>query len=332
MTLPGDNGPSPIRSTRASFLAYWKPFVPEPLSCELVCAGSKYYLTCGVKPGDAVWIVTAEGPQLLLCGPIEVGWIGGREEAVARVKNDNLFDLPCWVVAREGTAQLIQRIDITPHVPELSFETKTGTTTMNVGEGVTFGQSLQRVRKLTPASAQLLARIWRETALSSSGPARPPEWQAQARREAFEPRSAAEARAFREALIAIREGQPAFRSALVGAYEGRCAITGCDAVEALEAAHVTPYRAEGTSVVENGLLLRADVHTLFDRNLLAVDTTTSPWLVVVAPALRKTVYGELHGVPLRLPTDPRLRPSESALAEHRRQAGLQGLAPPASAP
>src|SRR5258708_1840122 len=41
--------------------------------------------------------------------------------------------------------------------------------------------------------------------------------------------------------IALRRGQQAFRSALLDAYESRCAITGCDCTDALEAAHVYPY-------------------------------------------------------------------------------------------
>jgi putative restriction endonuclease len=64
--------------------------------------------------------------------------------------------------------------------------------------------------------------------------------------------------------IAARRGQAAFRAALIDAYGGRCSITGCDAVEALEAAHISPYKGDHTNDVTNGLLLRADLHTLFD--------------------------------------------------------------------
>ena len=62
--------------------------------------------------------------------------------------------------------------------------------------------------------------------------------------------------------IVLRRGQPEFRRDLIAAYEGRCAVTGCDLVDALEAAHIVPHRGTHTNVVRNGLLLRADIHTL----------------------------------------------------------------------
>jgi hypothetical protein len=71
--------------------------------------------------------------------------------------------------------------------------------------------------------------------------------------------------------IVARQGQFAFRSALLEAYQGRCAVTGCDATAALEAAHLRPYRGPDSNTVTNGLLLRADIHTLLDLRLLAPD-------------------------------------------------------------
>jgi hypothetical protein len=55
--------------------------------------------------------------------------------------------------------------------------------------------------------------------------------------------------------IVARRGQPAFRAALLEAYQGRCAVTGCDAAAALEAAHLRPYRGPDSNSVTNGLLL-----------------------------------------------------------------------------
>ncbi len=99
------------------------------------------------------------------------------------------------------------------------------------------------------------------------------------------------------------------------AYGYRCAITGCDAVQALEAAHIVGYNGPDTNHVSNGLLLRADIHTLFDLKLLAVDTQSMS--VVVAPSLAGTVYGELVGKTLRVPADDASRPSRAALDQHR---------------
>ena len=74
------------------------------------------------------------------------------------------------------------------------------------------------------------------------------------------------------ATVVRRRGQPEFRRALIEAYGGRCAISECDAEAALEACHIRPYMGPKTNALSNGLLLRADLHTLFDLGLLAIDT------------------------------------------------------------
>jgi len=48
-------------------------------------------------------------------------------------------------------------------------------------------------------------------------------------------------------------------------------ISGCNVQEALEAAHIRPYSECGTNKIANGLLLRADLHTLFDLHLMSLD-------------------------------------------------------------
>lgn len=117
-----------------------------------------------------------------------------------------------------------------------------------------------------------------------------------------------------------RRGQPEFRRRLIAAYSGRCAISGCDAVEALEAAHLLPYRGPDTNAVENGLLLRADLHTLFDLGLIAIDPETMG--VLLTPALVSTSYGDLAGKSLLVPSAPKLRPSMEALRLRRQWTGL----------
>lgn len=117
--------------------------------------------------------------------------------------------------------------------------------------------------------------------------------------------------------IVQRRGQGHFRARLVEAYGGRCAISGCDAEAALEAAHVVPYLGARTNVTSNGLLLRADLHTLFDLGLVGVHCLTRT--VVVSAQLQNTVYGSLHGASIREPTEERDRLTEAVLlwrAEH----------------
>ncbi len=107
---------------------------------------------------------------------------------------------------------------------------------------------------------------------------------------------------------------------MLAAYQYRCAITGCDAVEALEAAHITPYRGDHTNHVQNGLLLRADLHSLFDLGLVSIDPKTMT--VVIAADLVGTTYGEFAGMDLSLLSDPEQRPSTDALAKHFEWSGI----------
>ncbi len=111
--------------------------------------------------------------------------------------------------------------------------------------------------------------------------------------------------------IVQRRGQPRFRAGLIEAYDGRCSITGCDAVQALEAAHITPYLGEHSNHVSNGLLLRGDIHTLFDLDLIAVEPVTLK--VKVADSLLETSYSELNNRQLHLPNDENARPSNAAI-------------------
>ena len=125
-------------------------------------------------------------------------------------------------------------------------------------------------------------------------------------------------RIFRQ--IAQRQGQTGFRNSLLDAYQGRCAITNCNVAETLEAAHIYPYRGVTTNHVTNGLLLRADIHTLFDLGMIAIDTRD--FSVVVAGALCGTSYAELEGTQLTLPMQDASRPSERALEWHRERSAL----------
>jgi hypothetical protein len=98
--------------------------------------------------------------------------------------------------------------------------------------------------------------------------------------------------------IVERRGQQSFRRKLIEEHHGRCVVTGCDAVAALEAAHIIPYLGPQSDHVSNGLLLRADIHTLFDLDLIRIHPESLK--VVLAPPLRGTCYGEIEGRPLSI--------------------------------
>ena len=117
------------------------------------------------------------------------------------------------------------------------------------------------------------------------------------------------------AEVKRRQGGPRFRRALLNAYEGRCAMTGYDAPPALEAAHIVPYRGPQTNHPANGLLLRADMHDLFDMGLVAVETDTMR--LRLAADLAGTKYEPYEGERLLLPRDKAVRPSIEALERHR---------------
>jgi putative restriction endonuclease len=71
-------------------------------------------------------------------------------------------------------------------------------------------------------------------------------------------------------LVAPRLGQGTFRVMVTDAYERRCAVTGEKTLPVLEAAHIKPYAGDGDHDIQNGLLLRSDLHTLYDRGYLTV--------------------------------------------------------------
>ena len=134
---------------------------------------------------------------------------------------------------------------------------------------------------------------------------------------AFDPTNDTDARERTISAIVIRYGQPAFRRRLINLYDGRCAISDCQVEAALEAAHVLPYRGRNTNQPSNGLLLRADLHTLFDLGLIAVDSATMT--VRIAPELEGTCYQVYAGKKLRLPSDPASHPDCEALDKHRKR-------------
>lgn len=67
-----------------------------------------------------------------------------------------------------------------------------------------------------------------------------------------------------------RLGQSSFRTAILAAYERRCAITGERTLPVLEAAHIRPFADLQAHDVRNGLLMRSDLHSLFDAGLVTV--------------------------------------------------------------
>jgi predicted restriction endonuclease len=88
-------------------------------------------------------------------------------------------------------------------------------------------------------------------------------------------------------------------------------VTACGVEALLEAAHITPHAALTDYHVSNGLLLRSDIHTLFDEDLLAIDDR---YRVRLSPALRHSEYWTYEGRQLhRLPEKSGDQPDRDAL-------------------
>ena len=103
-------------------------------------------------------------------------------------------------------------------------------------------------------------------------------------------------------------------------------VSGCGIVDLLEAAHIAPYRGPEYNHLENGLLLRADIHTLFDLNLLRIEPGSLK--VMFHPVALDGDYNHLEGVTLRTGLK---KPSPSCL-QLRYLAAILGPAEPTRPP
>lgn len=119
-------------------------------------------------------------------------------------------------------------------------------------------------------------------------------------------------------LIRPRLGQGAFRVLVTDVYGRKCAITGERTLPALEAAHIRPYAEGGSHEARNGLLLRRDIHSLFDAGYV---TVTPDHRFEVSRRIREEFengrhYYALHGQAVRPPEAPHSAPDPAALAWH----------------
>ncbi|SHN02048.1 HNH endonuclease [Cryptosporangium aurantiacum] len=113
--------------------------------------------------------------------------------------------------------------------------------------------------------------------------------------------------------VRVRKGQSGFRQELLRMHGNVCAISGPQPREALQAAHLYLYADSGKHDTAGGLLLRADLHLLFDNWRIAVDPST--WTVEVDPALYH--FPHLHAFQgAKLQVSPSQAPNPEYLQEH----------------
>lgn len=120
------------------------------------------------------------------------------------------------------------------------------------------------------------------------------------------------------AQVKERRAQGAFRVMVLDAYGRRCSITGERTLPVVEAAHIQTYVSEDSNHIQNGIALREDVHTLFDKGYVGVD---EDYRFIVSPRLKAEYengkeYYRFHGQPIRLPDKRGLAPSKEAIRWH----------------
>jgi putative restriction endonuclease len=121
-----------------------------------------------------------------------------------------------------------------------------------------------------------------------------------------------------EFIARARLGQGTFRILVTDAYNRRCAMTGEKTLPVLEAAHIRSFSEGGPNRTSNGLLLRSDLHTLFDSGYM---TVSPDFRIEVSPRIHEEFdngreYYALHGRPLTIPENPAERPARDFLEWH----------------
>lgn len=120
-------------------------------------------------------------------------------------------------------------------------------------------------------------------------------------------------------IVHPRLGQGSFRILLTDTYERRCAVTGERTVPVLDAAHIKPYTISRRHELSNGLLIRSDLHRLFDEGYITVDPADRK--IIVSKRIREEFengkeYYRLEGLVLREPIQPLHRPTAENLEYH----------------
>ena len=119
-------------------------------------------------------------------------------------------------------------------------------------------------------------------------------------------------------LILPRLGQGAFRVMVTDIYQRRCAVTRERTLPALEAAHIRPYGDGGSHEARNGLLLRRDIHSLFDSGYV---TVTPDFHFEVSRRIKEEFengrdYYALHGRLIDAPEEAAQKPDPVVLSWH----------------
>jgi hypothetical protein len=139
------------------FLAYWKP---NTAAANLAHGGRLQHAASNqygkVYPGDSVWIVTTRDGELRLLGRIIVNQITDGDTAAKRLGKANLWAADYHIISDDAEATPIRDVDIAEIASQLRFVSRMGNDRLDVSNSKIRSQQLQRMRELTPESAQSL--------------------------------------------------------------------------------------------------------------------------------------------------------------------------------
>lgn len=276
--------------------AHWGP-IPEgaPFLFKLhapnnYIVGGGYFVKHTVLPLSLAWLAYGDknGTETLM----------QLRNVIAQYRRDRHVDVPhdpaigCTLLAQPFYWPKDQWIPVPSEWP------------MNLVQGMTLNSEDGEMGQELWAKVQpRLAGEWERSSVASAGPGTNEE----------------RARYGTPQIVKPRLGQGAFRVLVTDAYHRKCAITGEKTLPVLEAAHIKPYAEEGPHAINNGLLLRSDLHILFDRRYLAVDQDLK---VRVSPKIREEFengrdYYIYDGQKLKVvPEKPGEEPSREYLEWH----------------
>jgi len=132
----------------------------------------------------------------------------------------------------------------------------------------------------------------------------------------FDPSNLEDKRHYSLKTLVLRRGQKKFRNQLLNLYQNQCAVTNTKVIDVLEAAHISPYSGKASNVPQNGIILRADIHALFDLNLIKF---TENYEIDVSEKLKNSIYWQYNSKTLFLPILRANRPSKKALKSRTQQ-------------
>jgi hypothetical protein len=112
--------------------------------------------------------------------------------------------------------------------------------------------------------------------------------------------------------VVVRQGQHKFRNQLLQNYKYRCCMTKCNVIDTLEACHIFPYMGPKTNYSNNGIILRSDLHVLFDKNKIAIDNN---YKVILSDELKHSdFYKFLDNKKIELPNNKLYWPDKESIS------------------